>query len=115
MTLKYLIFMCNFTASKCLGVDDIPICANFHSHNTFSDTCYIMLSRIARRKGRAMGDTLWIAWVAIPVVRVIVGACSFMVTGRSIPSSGNKRETKEGKQMKWLIPQQLAFPITMYL
>jgi hypothetical protein len=62
-----------------------------------------------------MGRTLWIAWVAIPVVRLIVGACGFMVTGCSSPSSGNKRETEEDKQMKWLIPQQLAFSRRMYL
>jgi hypothetical protein len=38
----------------------------------------LMLSRIGRRKGRAMGGTLWIAWVTILVVGVIVGACGFM-------------------------------------
>ena len=75
----------------------------------------LMLSRIERRKGTAMGGTLWIASVMILVVGVIVGPCGFMDIGCSIPSNGNKTETKEDKQMKWCNPQQLAFPRRMYL
>jgi hypothetical protein len=100
MTLKYLIFM-DIQFAESISTLPYLMCVK------------LMLSRIDRRKGRAIGGTLWIASVMILVVGVIVGPCDF--TGCSIPLNGNKRETEEDKQIKWCDPQQLAFPRRMSL
>ena len=67
-----------------------------------------MLNLCYQELGGGMGGT-------IPVVAVIVGACSFIGFGCNISLNGNGGETKEDKQMKWCNPQQLSFPWRMYL